>query len=168
LIEAVARASARLGRQVSVVFAGEGPERDRLGALAASRGVDARFSGWVAPVDRDRLLRQAAVLAVPSQWPEPFGLVGLEAGVFGTPAVAFDAGGITDWLTDGENGRLIAPALGAVGLGDAIADVLGNPDLRRGLAAGARAAAARFSLDAHVRRLTIVLEQAAAADVPIP
>ena len=162
LIDAASHASARLRRRVSVVFAGEGPERDRLSARAASRGVDARFVGWVDPAGRDRLLGQAAVIAVPSQWPEPFGLVGLEAGVFGTPAVAFDAGGVSEWLTDGQNGRLIAPALGAAGLGDAIADVLENPDLRRRLAAGARAAAARLSLDAHVRALTTVLKQAAA------
>lgn len=167
LLEATARASARLGRRISVVLAGEGPERDRLAERAASRGVDARFPGWLDPDGRDHLLRQACVLAVPSQWPEPFGLVGLEAATFGTPAVAFDTGGIAEWLTDGENGRLIAPKLGAAGLGDAIADVLGNPDLRRTLAAGARAAAARFSLDAHVRALTAVLRQAAAADAAI-
>jgi glycosyltransferase involved in cell wall biosynthesis len=167
LIEAAARASARLGRRISVVLAGDGPERERLAASAASLGVDARFPGWVDAIERDRLLGQAALLAVPSQWPEPFGLVGLEAGARGTPAVAFDAGGIAEWLTDGENGRLIAPGLGAQGMGDAIADIVGNPDLRRTLAAGARAAAARLSLDAHVRALTSVLEQAAAADAAI-
>lgn len=167
LIAAAARASARLGRRLSVVLAGEGPERDRLAAQAAALDVDARFPGWVDPAERDRLLRQASILAVPSEWPEPFGLVGLEAGVFGTPAVAFDTGGIGDWLTDGENGRLIAPSLGATGLGDAIADVLGNPDIRRRLGAGARAAAARLSLDAHIGALTAVLKQAAAADAAI-
>jgi glycosyltransferase involved in cell wall biosynthesis len=167
LIDAAAHAAARLGRRVSIVFAGEGPERDRLARLAAPPGVDARFPGWLHPAERDRLLHEAAVLAVPSQWPEPFGLVGLEAGVFGTPAVAFDAGGIADWLEDGENGRLIDPALGAHGLGDAITDVLGDSDLRRRLGAGARAAAARFSLDAHLRALTTVLRQAAAATAAI-
>ncbi|HEX9366973.1 MAG TPA: glycosyltransferase family 4 protein [Vicinamibacterales bacterium] len=163
LVDAAGRASARLGRRLSVVFAGEGPERERLGALAASRGIDARFPGWVGPAERDRLLRDAAIIAVPSRWPEPFGLVGLEGGVFGTPAVAFDAGGIAEWLTDGENGRLIAPARGAAGFGDAIADVLENPALRRRLAAGARAAAARLSLDSHVRLLMTVLGRARAA-----
>jgi glycosyltransferase involved in cell wall biosynthesis len=150
-----------------LVLAGEGPERERLAAAAASLGIDAQFPGWVDAIERDRLVGRAALLAVPSQWPEPFGLVGLEAAVFGTPAVAFDAGGIAEWLTDGENGRLIAPQLGAAGLGDAMADILGNPDLRRTLAAGARAAAARFSLDAHVRALTPVLVQAAVAAAAI-
>ena len=163
LIDAVAHASARLGRSVSVVLAGEGPERSRLPGRAASLGVDARFPGWVTPVERDRLLGESAMIAVPSRWPEPFGLVGLEAGVFGTPAVAFDAGGIADWLTDRENGRLIGPTLGAAGLGDAIADILANPHLRRQFAAGARAVSARFTLDAHLRALMPVLTHAAEA-----
>jgi glycosyltransferase involved in cell wall biosynthesis len=162
LVEAAAHTSARLGRRLSVVFAGEGPERERLRAMAASHDLDARFPGWVTAQQRDDLLRSAAIIAVPSRWQEPFALVGLEAGVFGTPAVAFDAGGISDWLTDHENGRLIAPARGAAGFGEAIADILQNPDLRRRLAAGARAAAASFSLESHVRRLMAVLERAAA------
>jgi glycosyltransferase involved in cell wall biosynthesis len=167
LIAAAALAAVRLGRRVSVVLAGDGPERDRLSALAAPRGVDARFAGWLKPAERDRLLRQAALLAVPSQWPEPFGLVGLEAGIFGTPAVAFDVGGIADWLADGENGRLIDPALGAVGLGDAIAGLLRDSALCVRLGAGARAAAARFSLDAHLRALAAILKQAVAADAAV-
>jgi glycosyltransferase involved in cell wall biosynthesis len=168
LVEAAGLTSARLGRPLVVVFAGEGPERDRLRALAASRGIDARFPGWVTPHERDRLLRDAAIIAIPSRWPEPFGLVGLEAGVFGTPAVAFDAGGIAGWLTDGQNGHLIDPARGAAGFGDAIADILENPGLRRRLAAGARGAAARLSLDAHMRILMAVLGRAAAPDAAIP
>ena len=168
LVEAAGHASARLGRPLSVVFAGEGPERDRLRARAASRGIDARFPGWVTPRERDQLLRDAALIAVPSRWAEPFGLVGLEGAVFGTPAVAFDVGGVAEWLTDRENGRLIAPTRGADGFGDAIADILENPDLRRQLAAGARAAAGRFSLDAHMRMLMAVLGRAAAPDAAIP
>jgi glycosyltransferase involved in cell wall biosynthesis len=163
LVEAAAHASARLGRRVSVVLAGVGPERERLERLAAARGVDARFPGWLAPRERDALLRQASLIAVPSRWAEPFGLVGLEAGVFGTPAAAFDVGGISDWLTDGTNGRLIDPRLGAAGLGTAIAEILGSPALRRQLSAGAREAAARFTVANHLRLLMPVLESAVAS-----
>jgi glycosyltransferase involved in cell wall biosynthesis len=163
LVEAAAHASTRLGRRVSLVLAGVGPERDRLETLAAARGIDARFPGWLAPRERDELLRQASLIAVPSRWAEPFGLVGLEAGVFGTPAVAFDVGGIADWLTDGKNGRLIDPRLGAAGLGAAIAEVLASPELWRQLSAGAREAAARFSVDTHLRLLMPVLEHAVAS-----
>lgn len=168
LVEAVCHAGARLGRRVTVVFAGEGPERERLRAMAASRGINARFPGWLAPRERDQLLRDAAMIAVPSRWAEPFALVGLEAGVFGTPTVAFDAGGIADWLIDRENGRLIGPTRGAAGLGDAIAEMLENPDLRRRFGAGARVASARFSLTSHMRLLMAVLERAAALDASTP
>ena len=168
LVKAAAHASTLLGRRVSVVMAGEGPERRRLETLAASSGVDARFPGWLAPRERDELLRQASLIAVPSRWAEPFGLVGLEAGVFGTPAVAFDVGGISDWLTDGKNGRLIAPGLGAAGLGNAIADILASPELCRRLGAGARDASARFSVDHHLRLLMPVLEHAAAPKLVPP
>src|SRR5512146_666580 len=42
-----------------------------------------------------------------SLWPEPFGMAGPEAMRYGVPVVAFDAGGIREWLHDGQNGYLI-------------------------------------------------------------
>jgi glycosyltransferase involved in cell wall biosynthesis len=164
LVDAAAHASRRLGRRVSVVLAGVGPERDRLETLAAARGIDARFPGWLAPRERDAVLPQASLIAVPSRWAEPFGLVGLEAGVFGTPAVAFDVGGISDWLTDGMNGRLVDPGLGATGFGHAIAEVLASPELWRKLSAAARETGARFSVENHLRLLMPVLEHGAMAE----
>lgn len=46
-------------------------------------------------------------MVVPSIWPEPFGLIGIEAMYFGKPVVAFDVGGISEWLKDRENGFLV-------------------------------------------------------------
>ena len=43
---------------------------------------------------------------MPSVWPEPFGLVGIEAGCVGLPAAGFGVGGIPDWLRPGETGEL--------------------------------------------------------------
>jgi glycosyltransferase involved in cell wall biosynthesis len=78
--------------------------------------------------------------------------------------VAFDVGGISDWLADGINGRLIDPGLGAAGFGHAIAEVLASPDLWRKLSAASREAAARFSVGHHLRLLMPVLERGAHAD----
>jgi glycosyltransferase involved in cell wall biosynthesis len=107
------------------------------------------------------LLADAAILAVPSVWPEPFGLVGLEAAAFGTPAVAFAAGGISEWLTDGVNGRLVAPAHGCDGLGRTIAALLKDADAWRQLSTGARRAAERFTIGTHVGALEAILARAA-------
>src|SRR5438105_4121240 len=159
--EVLLRAITTYAPDACATFAGDGPERPRLQQLAASLGIRARFPGWVSGANREALLGDAAVLAVPSVWPEPFGLVGLEAATFGTPAVAFDTGGISDWLTDGINGRLVAPALGAGGLGEALAALLKDVDSWRQLSAGAGDVVEGFSIAAHVCALEGVLAGAA-------
>ena len=88
---------------------GDGPQRAAWEQRASRRGVPWTASGWLTGDDRWTALRQATVLALPSSWPEPFGLVGLEAAALGIPAVAFDVGGIREWLRPGVNGYL-APA----------------------------------------------------------
>ncbi len=51
------------------------------------------------------LLADAAALVMPSVWPEPYGLSGLEAVAAGVPVAAFRTGAIPEWLHDGV-GRL--------------------------------------------------------------
>jgi glycosyltransferase involved in cell wall biosynthesis len=161
VVDAAARASRLMQRPLNVVFAGDGPERAYIRDRALARGLTVTLAGWVNAEERDRLLRDAMILAVPSRWPEPFGLVGLEAAACGTPAVAFNNGGIRDWLLDDENGRLIPPAADVDGFADALIEILTKPALHARLLAGARAAAARFTLEAHVSALTRVLARAA-------
>ena len=97
---------------------------------------------------------------MPSVWPEPFGLVGLEAAVCGIPAVAFDVGGISSWLSDGVNGRLVSPDGGSEALAHAMAAMLGDAVYRERLSQGAREVGARFTSDAHLSALERVLEAA--------
>ena len=161
LIRAVAAASAQLRRSVPLIIAGVGPELPRLRALARTLHVDASFAGWVEATERRALLLRAALVAVPSLWPEPFGLSGLEGAAFGVPAVAFDSGGISQWLTDGVNGRLIRRDSMVAGLASAIASILGNADEHARLSRGAQAVAGRLSMDAHVARIEDILRQTA-------
>jgi glycosyltransferase involved in cell wall biosynthesis len=65
------------------------------------------FAGWVGNSDIGSYLEKSAFLVVPSIWPEPFGIVGIESMAHGRPAVAFDVGGIPDWLDDRHTGFLI-------------------------------------------------------------
>ena len=70
------------------------------------------FPGWVTRDEWTRILQRVDLLVVPSVWPEPLGLIGLEAASMGVPALAFNVGGIGDWLTDGETGRLLEASCG--------------------------------------------------------
>jgi glycosyltransferase involved in cell wall biosynthesis len=160
LLDAVQEASKILRRRVSLVMAGDGPLRGALqNAATKMPNVDAAFPGWVDAGARAALFARSALLAVPSVWPEPFGLVGLEAAAFGVPAVAFDVGGIREWLTDGSNGLLVAAADSGA-LGGAIASLLRDPAEHARLAAGARAVSARLTPERHLTRLEAVLDRA--------
>lgn len=164
LLRAVADAQQALGRPLPLTMAGDGPERAAWERLAARLEVDAEFPGWVGDAERAELFRRASVVAVPSVWPEPFGLVGLEAGVFGVPAVAFDVGGIREWLADGLNGWLVpADPPRVTPLASALAHAAADPAALAAMRAGARAAAERMSLDAHVDALEVVLARAVRA-----
>ena len=86
----------RSGSELPFVVAGTGPLRREIEA----EGVE--VLGWL---DRRRLsaaYRRAAVLAMPSRWQEPFGIVGLEALTLGTPVAAWDSGGVREWHPGGD------------------------------------------------------------------
>lgn len=158
LVRALPRARAALGRELELVVAGDGPERPRMQAEAVARRVPVRFVGWVDRPERERLMRGADLLAVPSVWPEPFGMVGVEAGGVGLPAVAFAVGGIPDWCEPGVSGEL-APGAPPTpeGLADAIVRALGDEGHHARLREGAWRMAGRFHAKAHVDALCALL-----------
>jgi glycosyltransferase involved in cell wall biosynthesis len=157
LVDAIAMASARLGRPVRLLLIGDGPQRPVWEQRASRLGVPVTAVGWLTGNERWTALRQAALLALPSNWPEPFGLVGLEAAALGIPAVAFDVGGVREWLRPGISGYLVPgnpPCASA--LAEALVNALGDP---AGLAAmGARAVnvAKEMSLARHLDRLETI------------
>jgi len=157
-------AERRLGRPLGLDVAGEGPEEDRLRETARRRGVAAVFHGWVDPARRLELLRQADLLVVPSLWPEPFGLVGVEAACVGLPAAAYRMGAIPEWLESGVTGELAAgdfPARGA--LAEAIAAALATPEHHQRLRVGAWARARERTLERHCEALERAFARAVAA-----
>lgn len=164
LIRAMDAACDAVDEDIPLTMAGDGPQRAAWERLAERLGVEATFTGWVDDSRRAELLREASLLAVPSLWPEPFGLVGLEAGVFGVPSVAFDVGGIDDWLTDGVNGWLVPGDPPSVhDLAAALVRAWRAPDLLAGMRAGAREVAERMSLERHVDAVERVLASAASS-----
>ena len=106
---------------VSLVVAGNGPCHEHLADLAHTLGVDGcvRFTGWVPSAEIVDLIDQATVVAVPSRWDEPFGLVALEAMQMARPVVASQVGGLPELVTHERTGRLVPP-----GDADALAEAL--------------------------------------------
>jgi glycosyltransferase involved in cell wall biosynthesis len=139
---------------------GDGPQRLEWEALARRMGVRCTFPGWVPGDRRWSLLRQAWVVAIPSVWPEPFGLVGLEAGALGVPAVATSGGGIAEWLRHGTNGIAVSSPASSRSFGNALASVLGDRPLLTDLRAGALRVALEMTLSAHVERLESIFRGA--------
>lgn len=100
------------------------------------------------PVDHrvvQELWSRATVGVVPSLWPEPFGLVAIEAMAAGCPLVASDIGGLSEILAD-DRGTLVAPG-DAEALAGALAELLSDGDRRTRQAERALAAVDRYSVD---------------------
>ena len=161
LADAVAEAQTRLNAPLRLIVAGDGPDRAALEKRTRVLNLEASFTGWVTGPERLALFMRSSVLAMPSVWPEPFGLVGLEAASFGIPTVAFDVGGIWEWLRDGVNGRLVEPAGGAQAFGEALASVLGDARTLSALSTGALSRARYLTVDTHVTKLEHILARAA-------
>jgi glycosyltransferase involved in cell wall biosynthesis len=164
LVDAVAEASAMLGRSIRLLLIGDGPQRPIWERRAADRNVSCTASGWLTGHDRWTWLSKADVLAVPSTWPEPFGLVGLEAAALGIPAIAFDVGGIREWLRPGLNGCVVpANPPRATTFAAALAAMLSDRDRLRAMRAAAVVVAREMSLERHLDRLEPLLMQHAGA-----
>jgi glycosyltransferase involved in cell wall biosynthesis len=123
---------------VTVLVAGEGPERERLQAAA---GPEVRFLGAVGGDARARALAAADLLCLPSRVlldgrSEGAPTVLLEAQAVGLPVVATRVGGAPDLVRAEEDGLLVPPD-DADALRTALARVYAEPTLRERLAAGA-------------------------------
>jgi glycosyltransferase involved in cell wall biosynthesis len=163
-VDALAQLDVTLRGRLRVTFAGDGRERPALEQSASRMAdVEIEFPGWIDARERARLFASLDLLVVPSIWPEPLGLVGIEAAAAGVPAVAFDVGGIGDWLEDGVTGRLLRglPPSSAA-LASAIVDALGDPERLRQWGSQARARARQLTLEAHMCALEDVFRRAAA------
>jgi glycosyltransferase involved in cell wall biosynthesis len=88
--------------------------------------------------------RRATLAVVPSLWPEPFGMVAMEALAAGTPVVASRVGGLPEIVRDGVDGVLVGPGDPAA-LAATVRELLEDDARREAMAASARSGASRFA-----------------------
>lgn len=86
-----------------LVIAGDGPERERLQALA---GPDVTFTGRVSEEEKHRLLSAAWLLLHPASV-EGWGIVVSEAAARGTPTIGFSVPGLRDSIVHDQTGLLV-------------------------------------------------------------
>jgi len=79
------------------------------------------FLGEIDDAGKGEFLGQAAALLFPIDWPEPFGLVMIEAMACGTPVIGWRCGSVPEVLDDGVTGRIVDSEDEAVA---AVAEVL--------------------------------------------
>ncbi|MBR0864722.1 glycosyltransferase family 4 protein [Bradyrhizobium diazoefficiens] len=71
-------------------------------------GTDVEFVGEINESAKTEFLGRAAGLLFPIDWPEPFGLVMIEAMACGTPVLAFRCGSVPEIVEDGLTGRIVS------------------------------------------------------------
>jgi glycosyltransferase involved in cell wall biosynthesis len=81
--------------------------------LLAKPHVD--YIGEIADAQKSDFLSGAVALIVPIDWPEPFGLVMIEAMACGTPVIAFNRGAVAEVIEDGVTGFVVEDETSAVG-----------------------------------------------------
>ncbi len=102
-------ALAHLPPAVTLTIVGDGPSREELERRARAHSGRVDFVGWVSPAEIGRQYDRASVVVVPSRWPEPFGMVGIEAMRRHRPVVAAGHGGIPEWAGGTGGARTFVP-----------------------------------------------------------
>ena len=77
-------------------------------------GPSVEFVGEVDERSKSKFLGEARALLFPVDWPEPFGLVMIEAMACGTPVLAFRHGSVPEVIDDGITGRIVETTTEAI------------------------------------------------------
>ncbi|MDH3457324.1 MAG: glycosyltransferase family 4 protein [Gemmatimonadota bacterium] len=163
LIDAFARLRrAGIGCRLRIV--GEGPDADRLQALALGTGVGDAIEWWpfIPQTSMPEAYGQATITVLPSRGKaEGLGLSLVEAVLAGSAVVGTPAGGIPEVIEDGVTGLLTRDG-DPEDLAAKLERLLGDPDLRRSLTdAGAARATEKHAADSVADHFLTLYDDAA-------
>jgi glycosyltransferase involved in cell wall biosynthesis len=163
-VDVLLESLARVTSPFECVILGDGSQRAPCERLSSRLGLGGRvhFEGFVPQARIKDFYRDASLAVMSSVWPEPFGAAGLEAMRCGLPVVAFDAGGISEWLLDGVNGFL-APWMDRDAFAAKVDALLQDKTLARRLGQGGREMVdERYDFGAYIDGLEGLFTRAAA------
>jgi glycosyltransferase involved in cell wall biosynthesis len=138
---------------VTLLVAGDGPERAKVEAAAPD---NARFLGAQPREQVFELLHAADATLLSSDW-ESFGLVAAESLAVGTPVIAAAAGGVAEVVEHERNGLLVPPE----DLADAIRRYFSDPELQARLRSAAAESVRHLAPEEIYPRYERILEEAA-------
>lgn len=159
-VDVLLEALALLKGSFECVILGDGNHRAYCEELCTRLGLNDRvtFKGFVPQEELKAYYRDCTVVALSSVWPEPIATIGLEVMRYALPVVAFDAGGIKDWLLDGQNGFLV-PWMDREQYAARLQQCLTDKALARRLGEnGLRLVSERYDFDQYIRDLERMFE----------
>ncbi|MEA5616718.1 glycosyltransferase family 4 protein [Cronbergia sp. UHCC 0137] len=160
-VEWLIRALAITDPRIHLDIAGDGWGKPELEKLADKMGLRDRITwhGWCNSDKLETLYQQCLAVVFPSLWPEPAGLVTLEAYARNRPIIASAIGGIPEYVKNGKTGILV-PTNHIQSLADAIHELTVNYDKARLMGEqGFHWFQQEFTLDTHIQRLEKIYEK---------
>jgi glycosyltransferase involved in cell wall biosynthesis len=111
-VDRAIRIARRVGMPLKIAAkidtANRGYYKNRIEPLLRNSGSFVEFVGEIGEVAKQEFLGNAYALLFPIDWPEPFGLVMIEALACGTPVIAYHNGSVPEIIDDGVTGFVVA------------------------------------------------------------
>jgi len=158
LVNAFAGLPEGLRNRARLVMAGDG-DVEGMRKLAAPLGDRAVVHAWIERAERDRLLAQSDVFALPSR-AEGVPMALLEAMANGLPSITTPVGGIPDVFRDGQEGVLVTPG-NIDQIRAAMVHMITRDDARLAAGRAARERARQFDVHMYARRLADIYQRIA-------
>lgn len=154
-VDVLLESLAKVKSNFECIILGDGNHKAYCEGLSRKLGLEDRvhFKGFIPQEELKGYYRECSVVALSSLWPEPIATIGLEVMRYALPVVAFDAGGIKDWLIDGHNGHLV-PWMDRNAFAAGIDDLLQNKKKARALGDnGLQLVSERYDFDGYISDL---------------
>ncbi len=162
-VDVLLEALAKVKSPFECIILGDGNHKAFCEEHSRKLGIQDRvhFKGFIPQEELKAYYRECSVVALSSLWPEPIATIGLEVMRYALPVVAFDAGGIKDWLIDGHNGYLV-PWMDRDAFARRTDELLNNKPLARKLGEnGLQLVSERYDFDGYIKDLESLFAEVA-------